>query len=242
MGISGDKDEEGRSPDREVSMTPWRHYVYEHRRNDTGAVFYVGKGAFRQKRKPTFERAHDRTSRNKWWRNVVAKAGGYAVEIVLQCRTDADACAFEIDRIALYRGLVNLTTGGDGRRNGIFSEAERKKRSENAKGPRSDKWKAAIRASRKNGGNGGVVKRGDKLPQWWRDRISFAVTGSKNHMHGRTGSSHPNSRRVVDTSTGVEYPSVTAAANALNTRMQTLHNMLTGFRVNTTSMRLVDAA
>lgn len=222
-------------------MTPWRHYVYVHRRNDTNVVFYVGKGAHRKSRGGrTFERAHAATTRNALWRRVVAAAGGFTVEIVAECATDEDACAVEMSRIAGTTGLVNLTAGGDGRRNGVFSEQERLKRSLAARGPRSAKWVAAIRLSRKGGGNGGVVKRGDKLPGWWRARIGASVTGEKNHMYGRTGARHPNSRRVIDTVTGQSYASITEAAQVSGTPMKTLHGMLTGFRPNRTTMRLSD--
>ena len=106
--------------------------MYEHRRNDTGAVFYVGKGAHRKRGGRIFERAHCTTSgRSNWWRRVVAKAGGFTVDIIAECPTDGDACAVESVVIARHNraSLVNLTDGGDGRRNGVFSEAERRKRS-----------------------------------------------------------------------------------------------------------------
>ena len=95
----------------------------------------------------------------------------------------------------------------------------------------------SIRRARKNGGNGGVVKKGDKLPQWWRDRIAATKHGADNPMFGRTGAAHPTRRPVIDTASGTEYPTTTAAAKAAGIRMQTLHNMLTGFRPNSTSLR-----
>jgi hypothetical protein len=220
----------------------WRHYVYEHVRLDTDEVFYVGKGAFRKNRKPLYERANTKNRSNRRWKAMAAH--GYRVDIIAHFQTDDDACQFEIARI-LERGrdnLVNATDGGDGRRNGVFSQAERIKRSENAKRKRSAAWVASIRAARKNGGNGGVVKRGDKLPAWWKDRIAKAKVGSLNPMYGKTGDAHHRSRFVVDAANGIRYPSITAAAVAEGMTVQNLHGMLTGNRKNRTTLRLIHGA
>lgn len=220
----------------------WRHYVYEHVRLDTGTVFYVGKGAFRKNRKPLYERANATSPRNRSW-HAVAKRG-FSVEIIAHFQTDEDACNFEIARIA-DRGrhtLVNSTDGGEGRRNGVFSPGERAKRSQNAKGPRPAAWVEAIRRSRKNGGNGGVVKHGDKLPEGWKASIAKAKIGTRNPMFGRTGDRHPNSRFVVDAANGVRHPSITAAAAAEGLTVQILHGMLTGRRPNRTTLRLIHGA
>lgn len=222
----------------------FRHYVYIHRRGDTGEVFYVGKGAIRPKHTTQVcDRAHTKNSRNQWWRAIVEKHG-YSVEIVASCVDDAAAQTLEVELIAQYgranlgRGpLVNLTDGGDGHAGLIPTERQNRIRSENAKRPRSEAWVKSIRRARKNGGNGGVVKKGDKLPQWWRDRIAATKHGADNPMFGRTGAAHPNRKPVIDMTTGVVYPTTTAAARAAGMRMQTLHNMLTGFRPNSTSLR-----
>lgn len=222
----------------------FRHYVYIHRRGDTGEVFYVGKGTIRPKHSTQeCERAYTKSRRNPWWRAIMEKHG-YSVEIVASCVDDAAAQALEVDLIAQYgranlgRGpLVNLTDGGDGHAGLIPTERQKRIRSENAKRPRSEAWVKSIRRARKNGGNGGVVKKGDKLPQWWCDRIAATKHGADNPMFGRTGAAHPNRKPVIDTATGVEYPTTTAAAKAAGMRMQTLHNMLTGFRPNSTSLR-----
>lgn len=222
----------------------YRHYVYIHRRADTGEVFYVGKGTVRLRHSTQqCDRAHAKDSRNKWWRAIVEKHG-YSVEIVASCVDDDAAKALEVELIAQYgranigRGtLVNLTDGGDGHAGLVQTERLKRIRSENAKRPRTEAWLMSVRRARKNGGNGGVVKQGDRLPQWWRDRIAASKLGADNPMFGRSGEAHPNRRPVVDSITGVEYPTTTAAAKAAGLRVQTLHNMLTGFRPNSTSMR-----
>lgn len=86
-----------------------RFYVYEHRRLDTGAVFYVGKGAGARAR-VTFDR-------NRYWRRVADKHG-WDVRVV--CRTDDEDLAFlaEVELIDLHRRLgsplTNMTDGGEG--------------------------------------------------------------------------------------------------------------------------------
>lgn len=222
----------------------WRHYVYLHRKASDGTPFYVGKGAHRRRDKiQTFERASADHSRNRAWRNTVAKHG-LVIEIVASCKDDVTAQALErqlisdIGRRQLKRGpLVNLTDGGDGHAGIIASTELRRKRSINASAPRSDEWVSAIRVARKNGGNGGVVKYGDKLRESWKQNIATAKAGSKNPMFGKCGERHHNSKRVVDAQTGEMFPSVTAAAAARGMRMQTLANMLTGFRNNTSGLR-----
>lgn len=85
-------------------------YVYVHRRPDTGAAFYVGKGKGR--------RAWVKQHRNPYWRAVVAKAGGYLVETKVE-RIDEEAAhlaEMELIDVLRRRGLklTNLTDGGEG--------------------------------------------------------------------------------------------------------------------------------
>lgn len=209
-----------------------RHYVYVHRRASDGRIFYVGKGSHP-------DRAHERSRRNRYWQAVVAKHG-LVVEVVMRFESDALAQQCERDLIAWYGRdrLVNMTDGGDGCAGLTPSPEARAKLSALAKRPRTEAWLQSIRAARAGGGNGGVVKTGDKLPESWRQNLSKAKVGEKNPMHGKTGAAHPNSRRVRDTATGAVYPSVTAAAKAAGLSMQGLHNMLTGHRVNTSTMEL----
>ena len=83
-------------------------YIYLHRRNDTGEVFYVGKGSGR--------RATKRSRRNQHWRRVVNKAG-FTVEIIVRGLTDEEAYWVEPLLIEAHGGvenLTNITTGGEG--------------------------------------------------------------------------------------------------------------------------------
>jgi len=218
-----------------------RFYVYRHVRNDTGEVFYVGKGANRLKRRPDFERAFTMDRVNKWWHAVVAKHG-CTVEILCLCQTDDEAAKKERFFISLYGrkedggSLVNQTDGGDGRSRGYFSPEERAKRSAQSKGRKlTAEHGRKISASKK--GIATSIQKGDTLPEWWKDRIRQTKFGERNPMFGRTGARHPSARRVVDSATGQEFATVTAAAEDRGIPMKSLHNMLTGFRNNLTTLK-----
>lgn len=216
----------------------WRHYVYIHRRADDNRVFYVGKGTLKADgRTQTHERAYDKFSRNDYWRRVFNKHG-LIVEIVASFIDDEASQQFERELIAYYgrKNLVNMTDGGDGCAGLTPSDKTRAKLSELAKRPRTKSWIESMRAARKNGGNGGVVKHGDKLPESWKQNIAKAKTGVQNPMHGKTGAAHPMSRKVRDVETGAVYDSVLAAAEARGYKMKTLYNWLSGHRNNPTAL------
>lgn len=84
-------------------------YTYVHTRNDTGEVFYVGKGKS--------DRAHVLKRNNPHWTRIVAKCG-HKVLITEHFDDEADAFAMERYLIASFRAvgvaLCNLTDGGEG--------------------------------------------------------------------------------------------------------------------------------
>lgn len=87
------------------------YYVYEHLRNDTSEVFYVGKGKD--------YRASSTKNRNAYWKNVVKKAGGFTVRFVAENIDDEELAYFcEEERIDQLKRLgfilTNLTNGGEG--------------------------------------------------------------------------------------------------------------------------------
>lgn len=102
--------------------------VYEHYRNDTNSVFYVGIGKNKN-------RAFENTRRNSHWKRVVAKHG-HTVKIVSTPESWEDCCKKEKELIAKYGRidlgtgtLVNMTDGGDGMLGAVISEETRAKRS-----------------------------------------------------------------------------------------------------------------
>lgn len=220
----------------------WRHYVYSHIRADDGSVFYIGKGTIKSKhRHQVFDRAHDKDSRNVKWQRIVAKHG-FTVQILASCLSDEYAQELERKLIAEYgrANLANLTDGGDGCAGIDPSPEARRKLSEAAKRKRSEAWIKSIRLARQNGGNGGVVKHGDKLPELWRTNIAATKQGSLNPMYGRTGALHPTARKVRDTASGNIYDSVVAAAASHGFKWKTLYNWLSGHRPNPTNLEFHD--
>jgi hypothetical protein len=91
-------------------MSLERFYVYEHIRNDTGAVFYVGKGCGRRS-------VHDH-NRGIYWDRIVNKAQGFSVRYPVQNVDEELSLLAEMELIDKYRKtgvrLVNVSDGGDG--------------------------------------------------------------------------------------------------------------------------------
>ena len=86
--------------------------VYQHRRKDSGEIFYIGIGK-------TYNRAYSKSGRNRYWRNIV-NLTGYDVEILYHDCSEEFAKNKEKELIKLlgrkcYKSgsLVNITDGGD---------------------------------------------------------------------------------------------------------------------------------
>ena len=98
------------------------YYIYRHIRLDNNTPFYIGKGKG--------NRAHIKSNRNKYWKNIV-DSSGYEVEIILDNLTEEAAFTKEIEFIALYKGLgyceANLTNGGEGSTGAIQSDETKTK-------------------------------------------------------------------------------------------------------------------
>ena len=81
-------------------------YTYAHRRNDTGAIFYIGKGSGIRHRVTG--------DRNKHWWHVYNKVGRTS-EILMDDLTDDEA--FELEELVIetigLENLVNYSKGGD---------------------------------------------------------------------------------------------------------------------------------
>ena len=89
-------------------MNGFKFYTYYHTRNDTGEIFYVGKG--------TGRRAFAKY-RNAYWQNIVAKHGRTA-HIIAYWRTEQYSFEHEKELIQELRAtgfnLTNMTDGGEG--------------------------------------------------------------------------------------------------------------------------------
>lgn len=98
-------------------------YVYEHIRNDTGAVFYVGKGSAK--------RAKHSLNRGVYWDRVVNKAGGFTINYPVSDVDEELSLLAEMELIDQYRKLgvqlVNVSAGGEGTTGWIPSDETRRK-------------------------------------------------------------------------------------------------------------------
>jgi len=105
-----------------MDKTSNRFCIYTHTRPDTGTIFYVGIGLRK--------RPYTKFSRNKHWKNIVAKNNGeFIVDIIGDDLPWEFCCEVEKGLIKTYGRtdnrtgiLCNLTDGGDGTHGWIASE------------------------------------------------------------------------------------------------------------------------
>jgi hypothetical protein len=109
-------------------------YVYEHIRNDTGEVFYVGKGSG--------DRIWIESNRNPYWKNIAKKCGKVIKRKLIKNIDEEFAFLIECERIdqllRLGYNLANLTSGGEGASNP--SQETRKKMSESHSGEKNSRF------------------------------------------------------------------------------------------------------
>lgn len=166
-------------------------YVYKHTRSDNGECFYIGIGS-----DCNYKRAYTKSSRNKYWNNIVNKHG-YEVTVLLTGLTWEEACDIEMHLISkvgrgdLGKGaLVNMTDGGDGTPNRPHSQEIRKKMSQMCIGKYSGE---------KNPMYG---RRGDKSPHFGK---KYSEERKSKIGKSRTLGKHPLAKLVFDTQTGIYY-------------------------------------
>lgn len=103
-------------------------YVYWHKRNDNGNVFYIGKGKD--------DRLKSKHKRSTWWSRIVNKYG-FTYEKLADNLDEDTAFEIEKDQIKLHRDLgfelCNMTDGGEGMSGHIQSPETRKKKSDTLK-------------------------------------------------------------------------------------------------------------
>ena len=111
-------------------------YVYRHIRLDKNEVFYIGIANHKRK---DYVRANEKARRSDWWKKIIQKTD-YRIDILFDDVTPEFAKEKEIEFIKLYGRkdlglgtLVNMTDGGDGLINRVFTPEYRKKLSDSAK-------------------------------------------------------------------------------------------------------------
>lgn len=217
---------------------PRTFYVYVHAKPD-GDVFYVGKGSWSPKK--AYGRSKSTENRNIIWRRTVEKYGGFTSTVVAEFFDEAAAFEYEAALIAESgrrdRGgrLCNLTDGGEGAVGRLVSAGAIERRK-------------ATMATRPKVVRPGPMT-GKRHTEERKAAIGRAVSGSKNGMHGKSHSAEarakmvaaklanrPRARKVVDTPTGIVYPSVREAARQLGLNQNTLKAQMAGRYTNRTSL------
>ena len=190
------------------TVTPQNYYVYLHVKEDDGTVYYVGKG--------TKLRCCVSNSRTLHWKNTASKHG-VICHIVAHNLTAEEALILEKKLIASCGRqdqktgcLVNLTDGGDGVVNYVWTEAHRNKISEAGRGRKhTEEFKKMV----------SKVHKGKVLSEDTRSKISASRVGKKwTPAQREAGEARPNpfGRKVICISTGDIFPSVAKAAKHFN--------------------------
>ena len=151
--------------------------VYQHRRNDTNEIFYVGIG--RNNKRP-----HSKSDRNIIWKNIVNKHG-YTVEILYEDLSFYECKEIERELILIHGrkdlgtgSLCNLTDGGEGIVGFIHSDETKRKMRESKIGKTSSE----------------ETKR----------KISELNTGEKHPMFGKTHSDETK-RKMSEAAKGKKF-------------------------------------
>jgi hypothetical protein len=152
-----------------------KFYVYVHRRNIDGSVFYVGKGKG--------GRAWIKTGRSKKWQNTANK-NGFTVHIIVNKINEI--CAFSMERaiIKFYgkENLCNITDGGEGASGLCHSENTKAK----LRGPRP---------------NAKPWLKGKKVPEYLKIKLSDAKIGkNQSNAHAKKSRENKLGFKVFDTS------------------------------------------
>lgn len=212
-----------------------KFYLYLHRRPDTGAIFYIGRGKH-YTRSTKFRRALDTERRNEiWWRIVNKNEGIFNVEIILECDSIDEIFEYERQMIAIFGKIIdgngslcNITDGGDGCEGFKHSsEAITKMKARHAVNPQhSDHFRKPefIENHKK------TVLIGNKfsLGKYPSAETKAKMRASHIGKHGE---------QVVDQKTGTVYRSVREASAATGIHVETLYKYLQGKRHNYSSMR-----
>lgn len=191
------------------------YFLYRHIRLDKNEPFYIGIGVKPNEyvsEKIEFKRAFEKTNRNKHWKSITHKTN-YKVEILFESNDENVIKEKEKEFIELYKRkdccngtLVNMTDGGDGSFGRKWSDEFKtnfieknsgqnhynygKKLSEDTKRKKSESMKNSVKSLK-----------GQKLPDWWCEKISEAIKGENNPMYGKTGELHHGSKKLINMNT-----------------------------------------
>lgn len=159
-------------------------YTYAHYRADNNSLFYIGKGSGKRYLK--------KENRNRHWRNIVNKAGGFNAEILNIFDSEKDALCHEEFLISTFRGidvsLANVCSGGKSNSGPRHTDESKKKLSDAHKGKKPSelalkKLKESligVPKSKKHRENLSIAKSGIKVPNAWKP--VFCKTNKKRYQ------------------------------------------------------------
>lgn len=150
-------------------------YVYQHVRLDTNEIFYIGISKSKK-----YNRAYLKIRRNPYWTNIINKTQ-YKIEIIKDNISWEQACIIEKELIAKYGRkdnntgiLTNMTDGGEGKVNVVYTEEQKEKLKNQFKNlERTDKWKDNIK----------IAKTGTKHSEETKQKISQSNKGKHTNNH-----------------------------------------------------------
>lgn len=152
-----------------------KFYVYVHRRETDGSVFYVGKGMGR--------RAWSFLKRNPYWKSI-AKKHGLIVQII--AKDINEICSFSLEKALIKfhgrQNLSNMTDGGEGISG--FRHSEKTKAGLRGPKPNQKQW-----------------LRGKEVPDYLKIKFRDAKLGKKQSPdHAEKSRKNKLGVRVSDTS------------------------------------------
>jgi hypothetical protein len=220
-------------------------YVYRHIRLDKNEPFYIGIGS-----DMTFKRAKEKSRRSQLWNKIIAKTD-YEVEILVDDITFDYAKLKEIEFIKLYGRidlgngtLANLTDGGDGLINRIFTSEHRRKLSLSQIGKeKSQEIKDKLRKYRIGIPNSSETR--SKISKANKGRVNTPELmellrnrkGEKNPVFGIKGSNNKNFKGFIEVSkNGIyigKYEGVRHCAESIGVTATKVSAVLNGKRNHT---------
>jgi group I intron endonuclease len=214
----------------------------------TDKIRYIGKTKAGMKRPQSHglvcHLKKDRTHKARWIQELRRAGLSYSV-VVLEEVFEQDLCQAERRWIASARAqgwpLTNLTDGGDGLGGHKFSSEHRAKISAANKGRKHTeeqrrKFMEHVRTRKhpyENTCKAHLSRVGSKHTEKTKARIGAAHLGKVVSAESRAKVSAANSRPVTDVSTGVTYPSATAAAKHLGLCYRSVVQVLNGHKYTT---------
>lgn len=193
-------------------------YVYVHRREDDGKIFYVGKGSGK--------RSHRRCNRNQYWKNVVAKHG-LKVEIVYHANSEDDAFSeerFLTSSLKIFTpSITNMTNGGGGICGYSHSDVAKNqisKKNKGMKGYWSGKKRSEEVVKKTADSNRGKKRSAESIKKMSQSKIGKklseeVVKKMSERMSRMTGDLSPRKKSVVCVENGMVFTTAKSAVEWL---------------------------